>query len=188
MTDSTDKSTPPEWYSIGDRAFYQCRKLQKIKFSKTIEIGKEAFFGCVTLQNTLVNPAIHIGEGTFTDTLLAKHLDNKLSVVGNFIVSGINCVGDIIIPDGIKGISPYAFAGNRRVNKVLFPESLLWIGEGAFFDAAICNHISQNNYTQLRHMPLKNVALSKKYTVLPMKLEKQHLLDALRLFGHSSHK
>ena len=162
MTDSTDKSTPPEWYSIGDRAFYQCRKLQKIKFSKTIEIGKEAFFGCVTLQNTLVNPAIHIGEGTFTDTLLAKHLDNKLSVVGNFIVSGINCVGDIIIPDGIKGISPYAFAGNRRVNKVLFPESLLWIGEGAFFGCSnLQPHLSEQLHTIEAHAFEKCSALKK---------------------------
>ena len=163
-------------------------KPAKIQLAQAVKIEKEAFYGCAALQNNLLNPALWAGENAFTNTMLAKHLENGLSIVGNLIVSGVDCVDEIQIPDGIKGISPYAFAANRAINKVVFPESLQWIGEGAFLGAATCNRIFQNNYTQLKHMPLENVALSKKYNAPPMRLEKRHLPDAPHLFGHSSPK
>lgn len=133
VTDSLGKSCLPKWDFIGERAFYQCRNLQKVQLSQAIKIEKEAFCGCDALQSTAVNPALWAGENAFTNTVLAKPFENGLCIVGNLIVSGMNCAGDITIPDKIKGISPYAFAGNRALRKVVFPESLLWIGEGAFF-------------------------------------------------------
>lgn len=162
VTDSWGKPSLPQWHSIGERAFYQCRNLQKIQLDQTVKIGKEAFYKCAVLQNTAVNPALWAGENAFTDTMLAKPFENGLSIVGNFIVSGVNCVGDITIPDGIKGISPYAFAGNRAVSKVVFPESLLWIGEGAFFGcSSLQPHFSKQLHTIEAHAFEKCCALKK---------------------------
>lgn len=162
VTDSLDKSCVPEWHSIGERAFYQCRNLQKIQLAQTVKIEKEAFYGCAALQNNSLNPALWAGESAFTNTMLAKHLENGLSIVGSLIVSGIDCVGEIKIPDGIKGISPYAFAANRAVNKIVFPESLQWIGEGAFFGcSSLQPHFSKQLHTIEAHAFEKCSALKK---------------------------
>ncbi len=160
VADSLDKCHFPEWQFIGERAFYQCGNLQQIQLAQTVTIEKEALYGCVALQNTVVNPALWAGECAFANTMLAAHLENGLFVVGNLIVSGADCVGDLVIPDGIKGISPYAFSGNRAVNNVLFPESLQWIGEGAFFGcSSLQPHLPEHLHTIEAHAFEKCCAL-----------------------------
>ncbi len=138
VTEHTDNCCLPKWDFIGERAFYQCSKLNKIQLEQTLAIGKEAFYGCIALQNGAVNPTLRVGEGAFTNTAFTKRLENGLCVVGNLVVSGMDCLGEVHIPNGILGISPYAFAANRTVSNVIFPETLQWIGEGAFFG---CSHL-----------------------------------------------
>ena len=66
------------------------------------------------------------GEGASEGTSLPV-------VYGNIVVSGAGCGGEIVLPEGITGIAPFAFSENRDITGVLLPESLTWIGEGAFW-------------------------------------------------------
>ncbi len=121
------------WRSIGERAFYRCGKLREVCLEQVEALGREALSGCTALMPGAVNPVLWAGERAFADTLLGERLENGLHVVGNLVVSGMLCAGKVILPKGIQGIAPYAFAGNRVVSQVVFPESVWWIGEGAFF-------------------------------------------------------
>ena len=55
------------------------------------------------------------------------------AVFGNIVISGADCSGEIVLPEGITGIAPFAFSGNRRITGIVLPGSLTWIGEGAFW-------------------------------------------------------
>ncbi len=93
----------------------------------------EALSGCTALMPCAVNPALRAGERAFADTLLGDWLGNGLHMVGNLVISGSLCTGEVILPGHAQGIAPYAFAGNRAVSKVFFGEEIRWIGEGAFY-------------------------------------------------------
>ncbi len=93
----------------------------------------EALSGCTALMPCAVNPALRAGERAFADTLLGDRLGNGLRMVGNLVISGSLCTGEVILPEHAQGIAPYAFAGNRAVSRVFFGEEIRWIGEGAFY-------------------------------------------------------
>lgn len=125
----------PAWQFIHERAFYQCRKLQRVRLERAEWIGKEAFMGCRLLeQSTLEHgTGLRIGELAFEDTGYLEGREGEAVVFGDILLCGGICSGEVCLPEGVTGIAPYAFAGNREIMKVRLPESLEWIGEGAFY-------------------------------------------------------
>lgn len=132
-TDGLEEKGLSSWRFVGERAFYQCSKLRKVQLDQVQEIGKEAFHGCISLAECVVNALLRVGERAFSETLIGDRMENGLHIVGNFVVSGMDCSGEVYVPNGIQGIAPYAFAGNHALDKIRLPESLCWIGEGAFW-------------------------------------------------------
>lgn len=124
----------PKWQSAGERAFYNCKALRNVCLENIEYIGKEAFAGCTVLEACQVNKGLLVGERAFENT---KFLDGSQEglpvIVGDVVVSGSRCSGEVCIPQGTAGIAPYAFAGNKNITKVVFPESLKWTGEGSFW-------------------------------------------------------
>lgn len=136
----SDKEENPIWNSIGEKAFYQCRNLKNLCLYYAKSIEKEALAGCSILEICEVNSELWAGERAFEETKFLEGGKNGLSIVGNLVVSGSECKGRIYIPEFIKRIAPYAFAGNRNIKEIVFSEGLLEIGEGAFF---ACNMLCQ---------------------------------------------
>lgn len=136
---TSDQEELVQWQAIGERAFYQCRKLRRIRLEQAQSIGREALCGCALLAESAVHPTLTAGERAFAGTILGRTLENGIRVVGNLAVSLEDCTDradfaeQILLPDFIYGIAPYAFAGNRDLRKVILPASVRWIGEGAFF-------------------------------------------------------
>jgi len=135
----------PVWHRIGERAFYQCRKLRRVRLEEVESIGKEAFAGCAVLEEARVSPRLKIGERAFEGTPFLRGKENGLCIVGNIVVSGESCSGEVCLPEGLVGIAPYAFAGNRSLCHVKLPESLQWIGEGAFLG---CSGLAQVRFPE----------------------------------------
>ena len=131
--DGTDWARLPQWISIGERAFYRCGKLREVWLEQARRIGREAFRGCSALMGCRVNPELIVDEGAFEGTGIGEIGEDGIHIVGNLVVSGENCKGELLLPEGINGIAPYAFAGNRALKRLILPESLRCIGEGAFF-------------------------------------------------------
>ncbi len=125
-----------KWKSVGDRAFYHCKNLKEICLAQTSDIGKEAFSGCIGLEPEQVcfkETGLWIGERAFEDTAFLAMGENLPVVIGNIVVSAISCSGEVQLQEGIIGIAPFGFAGNRKITRVILPESLGRIGEGAFW-------------------------------------------------------
>ena len=116
----------PEYLTLGDRAFYQCRVLRKLSLQKTTYIGKEALTGCQSLERSAVHDRLWAGERAFDGTPYVKDtLEVRGSIqqserifVGKVLVSGEGCQGNLCLPEGITRIAPYAFAGNRSLTLV----------------------------------------------------------------------
>ncbi len=123
----------PVWDTIGERAFYQCRKLKVLRLEQAKSIGKEALAGCTALGRSNVAVNLQIGERAFENTQFLENREDGFSIVGNVIVAGEACSGEVCLPEGVIGIAPYSFSGNREITKLVLPDSLQWIGEGAFF-------------------------------------------------------
>lgn len=115
--------------AISDRAFYGCTTLQSIEIPASVSaIGWAAFGMCPSLESITVaseNKA-YSGEG---DCLIA--LANNESIAG----CGTSCV-----PDWVQRIGVYAFAGSG-VREIELPESVVHIGEGAFYECASLTNI-----------------------------------------------
>lgn len=123
----------PAWETVGERAFYQCENLKHISWEDLREAGREAFAGCRSLKCGEWKKAVRIGERALEGTGFLQDETGCPSIAGTIVVSGAGCVGVVQVPEGVTGIAPYAFAGNRRITGVLLPESLAAVGEGAFF-------------------------------------------------------
>ena len=128
---------PVAWKSIGRRAFYNCHSLKEICLEQVERIDATAFGGCTGLQwnRELARPSgalRRIGERAFEETALVEQSEGQPVVFGNIVISAEGCSGEVVLPEGITGIAPYAFYGNHDITRVTLPESLCWIGEGAF--------------------------------------------------------
>lgn len=141
----SDQNMLPVWSSIGERAFYNCRKLRRLELEQVKSFGKEALAGCTALECGRTGKDLTIGERAFEGTVFLNDQKNGLCVVGNVVVLGEDCEGKVCLPEGVTGIAPYAFATNRRMTELIFPESLQWVGEGAFFG---CSGLSSVTFSE----------------------------------------
>ena len=87
---------------IGDKTFYACKKLRRVKFREGCalrEIGEAAFHSCRSLRNVRLLESIeHLGERCFSE-------------------SGVEVV---TIPSSFTALDPYAFYSCYRLKKVVF--------------------------------------------------------------------
>lgn len=142
------------WQSVGERAFYGCGNLREVCLEEAAQVGKEAFSRCTQLkvifdhssrqgsaaECTSASPGYKtqrssawFGENAFDGTFLEKGPEGMPATAGTIVISGKSCRGVLRLPEGITGIAPFAFSGNREITGVVIPESLQRIGEGAFW-------------------------------------------------------
>ena len=141
LTEILDKAKQlPIWQVIGDRAFYQCRKLQEICLEQIKQIGKEGLAGCSSLRIGKVKAGFLPYERVFEDINFLQDRKDGCLVLGGIVVSGEGCIGEVSLPEEVIGIAPFAFSGNHSVTRLILPEGLKWIGEGAFFG---CNALTE---------------------------------------------
>lgn len=140
-------------------AFLNCRSLEEIPSLEACSyIGNNAFSDCHMLNtikglagqraiNSSPPSMLHIGDSAFFQTpylqLLKKEaqlnsgykkdsLKSSAAVISGILVDGSDCAGKLELPEGIIGISDYAFCGNDSITEIIFPNSLKFIGASAF--------------------------------------------------------
>ncbi len=118
--------TRSSFRSIGQRAFWGCGKLSRLPLDSLEELGKEAFSGCVSLKPEALPALTRTGEGAFDHTCFPP-------VIGRILIRGQDLKGEVCVPEGICSIAPYACSSNRQITKLILPESLSHVGEGAFW-------------------------------------------------------
>ena len=116
--------------SIGNYAFFSCRSLNKLDFSKSSvkTIGKYAFTVCKSLESIEFPDSLEsIGYGAFSAYTNGYR--------GSYVASSLK---SIKFGSGLKSIADYAFYENRALNTVKFTGvALTSIGYQSFYNTAI---------------------------------------------------
>lgn len=125
---------------VGDYAFAMCEMLVDVKpGSSLVSIGNYAFYGCTPLCTMdLPDTLTAIGVGAFNKTQACnQNSRDPVVYIDNWAV-GFNAeqnrvYTDIVIRAGTRGIANYTFYGVAVTLSVEIPDSVAYIGQGAFY-------------------------------------------------------
>ncbi len=123
--------------SIGDNAFYNCSKLEKIVIPESVAyIGSSAFQSCRSLQSVNIPSSVNaILKNTFAycRSLTSLTLPEALTVIEDTAFSDCSAFTEVVIPDGVKSIGMSAYAGCKLLEKVTVGKGVESIGSYAFY-------------------------------------------------------
>ena len=136
--------------TIGDYAFDSCKKIECIVIPDSVtHIGKKAFRKCNALYEiTMGTGIVSIDKEAFIDSDqianvyikdliawcgidFASYGSNPFSSGTQLILNG-EIVRNLMIPNGVSSIAPYAFESYHYLESVTISDSVTSIGAGAF--------------------------------------------------------
>lgn len=139
----TEIDLPDSVEQIGRYAFYGCTSLKKVTYGKGMkESGAKAFGQCSNLQEVHTRDLKAWCETTFDyfmQALKSTFESQPLYYAHNLYFddeNGSTLVEDLVVPEGTKQISQYAFLGCTPLKSVKTPESVKLIDKMCFMDCA----------------------------------------------------
>lgn len=134
----TSIEVPDTVTSIGEMAFLGCTSLKTVKLSTGVaKIEKNAFGSCSALQEVQVakdNPNFSSLDGV----LYSKAQDTLV------IYLAAKTDAAYTIPSGVTSVAMYAFSENPYLETLTIPNSLIKVGDSAFFNCKNLRSVSYN--------------------------------------------
>lgn len=131
--ETTEIEIPPSIERINDYCFYNCFRIDSIKFNgEDTSIGKYAFINCTSLMHIFLpyNLSV-IEEGTFYNCESMEH---------------------IALPDTLERIEDIAFAQCSSLESIVVPHGVAKLGVGAFFNCTLLGSaVLGESITELKH-------------------------------------
>ena len=142
---------PEGLQTIEDNGFEFCRNLKKVVLPAGLQyIGRDVFEHC-SIKGEIITPARLLPMmgnperfGRYNTIITISDLKDRRK--GDFIVEGKNLLRycgrktEVIIPEGIKTISEWAFA-NCSIEKIVLPNGVLEIQNSAFFNCCLLKEV-----------------------------------------------
>ena len=131
---------------IGTYAFNDCEQLTDVVLSEgLVTIEAYAFIGCVRLSDAKIDlpkSLTKLGQNAFHNTQVSN-LARGLIYVDNWLVGANDeVVANPRVKEGIVGISDYAFNDVNVLGEVYLPNTIKYIGRGAFYKAQYVSSIN----------------------------------------------
>lgn len=127
---------PANLRTIGNYAFYNCKKLREVRLPQTVKsIGNYAFEGCRSLKTIALNEGLEtIGDYAFryATSLSQIKFPFTLKTVGGYAFYQCYYLTDAVIPEGVTQLGNYSFAECDRLSNVSLPSTLKTISSCAF--------------------------------------------------------
>ena len=135
---------------IAEEAFYDCSALISITIPNSMKhIGEYAFRGCYDLAKTNF-----MGEiADWCDIKFGGAYANPMSASKNLYINNQE-VKDLVIPNTVDSIHAYAFDCGNSITSVALPNSVVYIGEGAFYRTYINEIIIPKSVTSIEERVL----------------------------------
>ena len=134
----TSIEIPDTVTSIGEMAFLGCTSLKSVKLSTGVaKIEKNAFGSCSALQEIQVakdNPNFSSLNGV----LYSKKQDTLV------IYPAAKTDAAYTIPSGVTSVAMYAFSENPYLETLTIPNSLIKVGDSAFYNCKNLRAVSYN--------------------------------------------
>ena len=133
---------------IGESAFANCTKLQKVRLGSQVgDINQKAFYNCELLDSLILpNTVTALGDNVFYNckNLAYIQLSNSLSTIGNAAFDYCNSLPAIFIPKSVSSIGQGAFKQCTSLSVVGFEDGknplLLGrnsVNKGLFYDCPL---------------------------------------------------
>lgn len=134
----TSIEVPDSVTSIGEMAFLGCTSLKSVKLSTGVaKIDKNAFGSCSALQEIQVakdNPNFSSLNGV----LYSKKQDTLV------IYPAAKTDAAYIIPSNVTSVAMYAFSENPYLETLTIPNSMIKVGDSAFYNCKNLRAVSYN--------------------------------------------
>jgi len=121
--------------SIGEYAFSRCPLTSVVIGDGVTSIGNGAFSECSSLTSTIYNGTI----AQWCNISFGNGTSNPISHSHNLTIGGTIITTNLVIPDGVIEIKPYAFFGFSSLTSLQLHDCVTCIGEGSFSG---CDHLT----------------------------------------------
>lgn len=134
----TEFYLPTSLKTIGEKAFYQCKSIEKLDLN-TAEldtVGASAFEDCTSLKSAVMCSTLaKIPDRAFygcKDLELLQFNGRASETIGEYAFYGCHSLKQIELPVMVTKVSQYAFAGCTRLSSVTFKNPGTEVGANAF--------------------------------------------------------
>ena len=127
----TSVTIPDSVKNIGGSAFYGCSNLASVNIGNGVKsIGQNAFYNCSSLRDVYLSDV-----AAWCGVAFESSSASPFYYAGNLYLNGA-LVTALDIPDGVTGISDYAFYKCDCLQSVSIPDSVTSIGGSAFYNCS----------------------------------------------------
>ncbi len=125
--------------TVSAYAFYGCKSLTAISLpSKVTTVGVSAFEGCTALENiTATDNLVKVGENAFKGTAWLNAQPAGAAMLAKVFVTFKGNDKVITIPATAASIADSALRGNTKVEEVIIPDNITYIGTNILTDTKV---------------------------------------------------